>query len=351
MKIIIATFPHQQEALNRRQVRRRLLSFADLKAPGVLRKLEGAPNVTTALAITPADGQELMLDSGAYAAWKRGIGITLDEYSAFVLRHSKSFTWIVNLDVIPGAWGRKPSATEIDRSAAIGWDNFRALKQALGPEEGAKLIHVFHQGEHKRWLTKILDEGGPYVGISPGNDRGRKRGDWLEIIRPHMVYPEGRPRRKYHAFGVTAPEILARHLWLDSADSSSWARAAQFGNCSIAIPTPGRADYKMEGVRARTISFSRRRSNDPQHFANLSKAEQALVVVYLRGTGIEIPEGEQPLNISKRVRAEVNLQYFLNLERFLEMMKHMGLRWAIRFNVMRVSTHRPADTSIIKALS
>jgi hypothetical protein len=365
MKVFFATFPHQHEALNARRVRRRLLSYNDLRAPKVLRKLEAASSVAEALGIEPIDGrckdpnhsaykwiggQELMLDSGAYSAWKRGAVITIEEYIAFVLKYGRSFAWIVNLDQIPGAWRQKPVAAEVDRSAEIGWENFYALKQALGPEQSAKLIHVYHQGEHRKWRTKILDEGGDYIGISPGNDRGHRRGDWLDIVKPHLTDDKGRALRKFHAFGVTAPEILGRHLWLYSADSTSWARAAQFGNCYIAVP-PARvgANYFVDGVpvpKARTISFSRRRTDDRQHFDRLSASDQAVVVAYLRRVGI--PEVTmQPLRIAKKLRAEVNIQYFLNMEHFLDMAeREMG-----RFVVQFVRTDRPVDTSLPKALS
>ena len=339
MKVFFSTFPHQHEALNRCGVRHRLLSYNDLRAPRVLRKLEAASSVSQALGITPPDGQEFMLDSGAYSAWKRGAVIRIDEYIAFVLKYSKFFDWIVNLDVIPGKSGRQPSAAEVDRSAEIGWQNYYALKTALCPEEGAKLVHVFHRREHKRWLEKLLDEGGDYIGISPGTDRLRQRSDWLDIIKPCLTDAEGRPRRRCHAFGVTALEILLRHLWLHSVDSTSWARAAQFGSCSIAVPS-------TPVPKARTIRFSRRGSSDPQHFDRLTKSDQALVSAYLRHLRVpEVPM--QSPRVAKRLRAEVNVKYFQNMERFLEFSEREMGSFVIRF----VRPDRPADTAIAKALS
>jgi hypothetical protein len=273
VKVFLATSTawQHQVALNRCGAPRRLLSYEDLRAPSVLRKLDAAGSVSEALGMTAPGGLELILDSGAFSAWNSGIVITFDEYAAFAVKHSRSFDWIVNLDVIPGQPGQEPSAAEIDRSAAIGWEHFYELKRLLGPEEGAKLIHVYHQNEHMRWLRKLLDEGGDYVGISPGNDQARhRRDDWLESIRPHLTDAEGRPIRRFHGFGVTSPDILERHLWLYSVDSTTWVLTSRTGSCYIPFRD------KEGRVRHRIIPFSGDHPDSASYAVTLARETRRL---------------------------------------------------------------------------
>ncbi len=143
MKIFFSSWPGRsnQEALNRRGTRHRLLSYVELRNPGVLWKIESAGALAEAVDMkSPPEGLELMLDSGAFSAWDSGAVVTLEEYAAFVTKYSTFFDWIVNLDVIPGQPGRRPSPAEIDESAEIGWKHFYELKRALGSVEGAKLL-------------------------------------------------------------------------------------------------------------------------------------------------------------------------------------------------------------------
>jgi hypothetical protein len=256
VKVFLATSAARQHlaALDRASAPRRLLSYKDLRAPGVRRKLDAAGSLAEALRMKVP--LEVILDSGAFSAWNsqgrnRRIVVTFEEYAAFVVRYSKFFDWVVNLDVIPGEWGRVPSAAEVDKVAAIGWERYYELKRRLSPEEGGKLIHVYHQNEHMRWLTKLLDEGGAYVGISPGNDCTRHdRDDWLESLRPHLTEDRGQPIARFHGFGVTSPDILERHLWLYSVDSTSWVKSSRRGSCYIPFRD------KNGRVRSRVIPFS-----------------------------------------------------------------------------------------------
>src|SRR5580692_1929900 len=84
----------------------------------------------------------LMLDSGAFSAWKRGISINLAEYIAYIKKHEHLLASYVCLDQIPGKPGVKRTQAEVDDAAAQSYKNQQTMKKA-----GLTPIPVFHQGE------------------------------------------------------------------------------------------------------------------------------------------------------------------------------------------------------------
>src|SRR5438876_489642 len=107
-------------------LRRRLYSYS--------RKRE----LVDRLGMYEAEGDrfELMLDSGAFSAHSRNLKIDIDEYAAFILKHSAALKVVVNLDVIPGTPGTKKLNTDpqkAERAAAEGWENWQYLTKKLAP--------------------------------------------------------------------------------------------------------------------------------------------------------------------------------------------------------------------------
>jgi hypothetical protein len=69
-----------------------------------------------------------MLDSGAYSAWRQRFVIDLDEYIAFIQNNLDYLDSYVNLDVIPGEFGRKPTSVEVEESAKQGYSNLKKME-------------------------------------------------------------------------------------------------------------------------------------------------------------------------------------------------------------------------------
>lgn len=168
------------------------------------------------------NADNIIIDSGAFTAWTQNQLINLKKYAEFckMFINRKENIYIINLDVIPGEFGRKPTKEEIDQSAKKGWKNILEMEEA-----GLKVIHVFHQHEDFKWLNKLVEHQ-EYIGISPANDVSKKqRIQWLD-----QVFSKIKNTRKTHGFGVTAREIIYRYPWY-SVDSSSWKAICRFG-CS-----------------------------------------------------------------------------------------------------------------------
>lgn len=166
---------------------------------------------------------KLMLDSSAYSAWKSGVEINLDEYISYCLANQAYLDTIVNLDVIPGEFGRKPSVDEVEASAEQGYSNLKKMEA-----HGLSPIPVFHQGERWYWLKRLIGEGYPYIGISPANDRStRAKRDWLD--EAFDIVPSS---TRTHAFGMTQVDLLFRFPFY-SCDSMTWFIAAANGGVMV----------------------------------------------------------------------------------------------------------------------
>src|SRR5262245_25584939 len=112
---------------------------------------------------------KVMLDSGAYGAWKRDQQLDLDEYIAFVKRYEALLGSYINLDLI--ADGGQPQ--DLERAAAISYENLKRMKDA-----GLSAIPVFHQGEQWAWLERMLSDGEKYIALAP-----HKRIDPDDVVR------------------------------------------------------------------------------------------------------------------------------------------------------------------------
>ena len=183
----------------------------------------------------------LMLDSGAYSAWNKGVEIDIDKYIAYIKRYEHVIGAYVNLDVIPGSpEGDEPTAQEADAAAQASWDNLKYMES-----KGLHPVPVFHYGEPFKWLRKMLDEGYEFVGLGGIADtrHASKRLTWLDFAFTILTDGQGWPLVKVHGFALTSTEVLVRYPWF-SCDSASWMLLAGYGKVVVPYFHPGGiADY------------------------------------------------------------------------------------------------------------
>lgn len=167
--------------------------------------------------------KNLIVDSGAFSVWTKGSTMDIDAYAEFCKGMKKLVPkecnlYVVNLDVLPGKFGVRPTDEEREYSAQKGWENMLYLES-----KGLKVIHVFHQHENFDWLDKLRNHS-DYIGISPANDVSMKsKGFWLD-----KVFSKIKNTVKTHGFGMTAGTYLAKYPFY-SADSSTWLAGARYG--------------------------------------------------------------------------------------------------------------------------
>jgi len=192
---------------------------------------------------------DLMLDSGAFSAFKKGETINLKAYAKYVKKFDPLLFSYVTMDVLPGYTGaaksdadrlRKAEDTRddatIETAASKSYENHARLKDMdLHP------IPVFHQGEDFKWLQRMLDEKEPYIGISAiksgWNDPGLHK-NWFDKIWAMLP-----PGQKVHGFGITGSTFLLSYPWY-SVDSTTWSKGAGFGK--IYVPRMDRANKDFD---------------------------------------------------------------------------------------------------------
>lgn len=167
----------------------------------------------------------ILIDSGAFSAWNRGLVIDIDHYVEFIEKVKKIQTihdiYFINLDVIPHVKGTKPTQEQIITACEKGIENYHYIKS-----KGHSTIHTFHQFEDFKYLERIVKECNDYnyIGISPANDQSvESRNIWLG-----QVYSKIRNNVRTHVLGLTAKDSLEQFPCY-SADSSSWINVGRFG--------------------------------------------------------------------------------------------------------------------------
>ena len=152
----------------------------------------------------------ILLDSGAYSAFTRGIKLDVTEYAKFLKEYGHYFEGYFNLDVIG----------DFDRT----WDNQDYLES-----QGLLPIPVFHYGEPTEILRFMAQK---YKRIGIGGMVPQSNSDlnkWLPTVFYDKAGAERYPGIKFHALGLTTRYLLEKFPW-DSADSTKWLIGRKFGH-------------------------------------------------------------------------------------------------------------------------
>lgn len=260
----------------------------------------------------------MLLDSGAFSAWTKQKSVDLDAYIEFIKEFKDYFEYYVNLDVIPGEWGRKPSPDEIEASAEKGYENYHYML-SKGIEKD-RLIHVFHQHENWKWLKRMVAEI-PYIGLSPANDSptpSKRR--WLDQCMLYTTDAQGFPLVKTHGFAVTGLNFMYRYPWF-SVDSLTWRLCAGYGGIIVpACNSQGEFVYDKSPL---SIKITQRGSNKEivmRRFDFLSTREKEKTLEYVAMKGFKfgktiIQDGkeiivEKGLVNTHRLREVLNIMFF-----------------------------------------
>jgi hypothetical protein len=208
----------------------------------------------------------LMLDSGAYDAWRHGKPVDLGAYIACCRNHADVIEQPVSLDSIPGKPGQPRTRKMAEEAASRGWKNYRRMKK-----EGIDAMPVVHNGEDRSWIDRYAEAGATWIGLASGSrafpDYARRvwlRGAFARLSR----YPGVRG----HGFSETRLEIMSEFPWY-SVDSATWLRCAVNGQ---AFAPRWNGKREVLGL----VFFGPCGRNDPhalRRFAVLHPEEQARV--------------------------------------------------------------------------
>lgn len=237
-----------------------------LFANGADQGMEMAENFATKVAsdFTP---YHLLIDSGAFTAFKQGTPIVLADYIAYAKEmQAKAYCEIefIGLDVITPTGSPEEV---LEQNCQQGYDNWKEMCAA-----GVPCIPTFHRGDDFKWLDIFARElpAGSRFCIAPKVDGTRKdvKMRWLnhvfqrlEELNGELNAAQGTTHKLWerwliHGLGISSQEIMEAYPWY-SVDSTGWLSAAQ--TCDLRffdrktkkiICLSSSTDYKEPGVEA-----------------------------------------------------------------------------------------------------
>ena len=174
----------------------------------------------------------IMVDSGSFTAYTKGVHIDIDDYLKFIDKVGDYVEVFVAVDDVPD-----PANMDYSKAKTT-WDNYLYMKDRVRPELRDKLIPVFHYGEDFKWLTNMLeyrhDDGShiKYIGLAISLEGTPKiRINWArECMR--VIAESSNPDVKTHAFGVGVKSVLDS-ITVTSTDATSWVKRAAYGMISV----------------------------------------------------------------------------------------------------------------------
>ena len=161
----------------------------------------------------------IFIDSGAYTAWSQGKKkkIELDSYIAFckdIMGIARCPVVFAALDIIAGTKDNpvRAGSGDWEKACEEGWENFQVMKR-----EGIPCLMTYHQGDHARWLTRILDES-DYLAVAPRKQNATvaDKAAWLK-----PVFDRAGRSKKIHGLGVASP-VLMKTFPFFSVDTTAW---------------------------------------------------------------------------------------------------------------------------------
>jgi hypothetical protein len=253
-----------------------------------------------------------------------------DSYIEFVKKNKGVLDVYSNLDVI-----NNPKAT---------WENQRYLEG-----KGIKPIPVFHLGSDPSWLVKYIEAKYDYIAI------GGMVPNAPSVLIPllddfwskYLTDEKGMPVVKIHGFAMTSLPLMFRYPWY-SVDSTSWVMTSRFGSVYVPRFRNGKWIYDENSWKISLSSRSPSKEDAGQHLDSVSPFVQEEIVRYFkekgyrigksefrmeiesyslkdneRWNGKEVIDGKREIELvleeglcnSYRLRDEINIIYFLDVEK------------------------------------
>lgn len=181
--------------------------------------------------------KNMMLDSGAYSAWRMHKPVDLDNYIEFLLRNGKYFSAYVALD---------DCRRNKEVSGKVSKRNYIRMRKA-----GLNPLPVWHLGENPE-ILRFYNDNTDYIGV--GGIAGQSRvGKLCSLVKNNV-----KKGTKVHLFGVANREDLLAYPYY-SLDSTSWYRNSIYKNFVV---------FSNGKLKARTL---RKRENVEKYFREISR--------------------------------------------------------------------------------
>ena len=175
---------------------------------------------------------KIMVDSGAFTAYRKDVSINCDKYIEWLNKNNCYLEHYVQLDKIPGRWGRKSSKEDILYAERASWENYIYMVSKLNDPH--KLLPVFHMSENFENFRRLLNfeiNGNkiPYICISGAKDRvsAERRKFYHHIFQ--IIRESDNKDVKVHCLGCSTFGDLSLFPFY-SSDSTTWLQLSNNGN-------------------------------------------------------------------------------------------------------------------------
>ena len=254
-----------------------------------------------------------------------------EAYIEFIKKYIDYIEVYVNLDII--------------NNAEATWENQQYMES-----HGLKPIPVFHLGCDLKWLRMYLDKGYDYIamgGMVP-NPPSVLIPALDSIWSEYLTDDTGMPVVKVHGFAITAVGMVTRYPWY-SVDSTSWVKFGKYGIVCVPRKVGGQYDYTKSAWSVVVSNRSPSQKIDGKHITTFSNAERRAILRYFDKKGYDLGEStfkkvepnykldnnerftgpeqdgwrvveviiEAGLSNDYKIRDELNIVYYLDLERSL----------------------------------
>lgn len=178
---------------------------------------------------------KLLIDSGAFSIHRgsvrsKSINTTtpiIDQYIKWLNDNDNYIDYAIELDHIPGEWGKPKTSEQIKEAPIISWNNYVYMYDRLNSPK--KLLPVFHQGEDFIHLKNILNSNLPeYICISGNKElTNAQRENWYEQC--YYLIQQYNPNIKVHCLGSATISNAIKYPFT-SMDATSWIMTGAMGN-------------------------------------------------------------------------------------------------------------------------
>lgn len=249
---------------------------------------------------------KLMVDSGAFTCWTKGIEICPDTYIEWINENSEYVDYFIQLDSIPGKPNNPPTLEQAKQATEQSWQNYvHMVENVTCPQ---KILPVYHKDEPASYLQQIVNykiNGKPIEYMCLGGQvtvrSQTERQKWYNYIFDN-VQRSSNPNIKIHSLGCANTGILERYPFY-SSDATSWIMVGSVGNIIT--------DYGC-------ICVSDNKANEFDHIDNLPADAKQHILDECKEWGIDF----EYLKESYRARSMFNIQY---LNRWATNYEYKGL--------------------------
>lgn len=227
--------------------------------------------------------RRIMLDSGAFTAWRSGKVVTLSEFMDAVHEFEAEAgdlfdeITVINLDVITS---KESTASDVRKACDISDRNFDTLSKSF-PNRVLPVYHQFDEraGDHR--LDEVIAQANGYICLSPNNKEPEK--SRIAWARKYTSYVRAAsPDTRIHGLATTGVRMLYEADF-DTVDSASWTEHARLGMVDLLDPNKRGFDaYRSMHVSREKDEFDEIRQlpvayrDQSIHFASYEQMEMMI---------------------------------------------------------------------------